>query len=96
MAAFIRIGKNYNPITITTQGEGNKIINVEHIVHVTNLIKVDKADKPKKRVHSRIYLSTGEYIDTVDKYEDIIENIKNCGINIVPKSELSHKNNIEK
>ena len=82
MAAFIKIEKNYNPIT--TQGEGKKIINVEHIVHVTNLIKVDKADKPKKRVKSRIYLSTGEYIDTVEKYEDIIKNIEECGVKIQP------------
>ena len=82
MAAFIRIGKNYNPITL--QGEGNKIINVEHIVHVTNLEKVNKEDKPKKLVKSRIYFSTGEYIDTVEKYEDIIKNIEECGVKIKP------------
>lgn len=74
MAEFIKIGKNYNPITL--QGEGNKIINVEHIVHVTNLIKVDKADKPIKQVQSRIFLSTGDHIDTVDKYENIINQLK--------------------
>ena len=34
MAAFIKIGKNYNPITL--QGEGEKIINTEFIIHVTD------------------------------------------------------------
>lgn len=86
MAAFIRIGDNYNPITITTQGEGNKIINVEHIVHVTDLIKVEKADKPKKLIKSRIYLSTGECIDTVESYKNIIKWIDEvCGVKTIPE-----------
>lgn len=33
MATFIKIKDTYN--TLTTQGEGEKQINVEHIIHIT-------------------------------------------------------------
>jgi len=71
MSVFISIGDNYNPLT--TQGEGNKIINVDHIVHVTDCSKMK--NKVRADIKSRIYLTTGEYIDTVEPYDTIIENI---------------------
>ena len=38
--------------------------------------------KVRAGVKSRIYLSTGEYIDTVESYKDIIKWIDDCGIKI--------------
>lgn len=91
MAAFIRIGNNYNPTTL--QGEGKKIINTDFIIHVTDLSEMNNEDKVKARVQSRIYLSTGEYIDTVEKYENIIKSMEDCGLNIMPKlKEVKLKN----
>jgi hypothetical protein len=78
MAAFIKIGKNYNPITL--QGEGEKIINPEFIIHVTDWSEME--NKVRAGVKSRIYLSTGEYIDTVESYDGIIEKLEKVGSTI--------------
>jgi hypothetical protein len=66
---FIKIEDNYNPLTLL--GSGHRLINVNHIIHVTDLSKRKDEDKVRVRVESRIYLSTGEYIDTVHSVEEI-------------------------
>ncbi len=59
---FIKIEDNYNPLTL--QGSGHRLINVNHILHITDLSKRKDDDKVRVRVESRICLINGEIIDT--------------------------------
>lgn len=68
---FIKIENNYNPLTL--EGSGHRLININHIIHVTDLSKRNNEDKVRARVESRIHLSTGENIDTVHSVEELTE-----------------------
>ena len=78
METFIKIRKTYNPIT--GQGENDKIINTNHIVHITDWSKMHGK---VKGVKTRIYLSTGLFIDTIEAIEDIQNTLISGGINII-------------
>lgn len=66
---FIQIEDNYNPLTL--QGSGNRLININHVVHVTDLSKKKNDDRVRERVKSRVYLTTGENIDTIHSVEEL-------------------------
>tara|TARA_R110002020_G_scaffold369536_5_gene581399 strand:- start:387 stop:644 length:258 start_codon:yes stop_codon:yes gene_type:complete len=74
MASFIKIEDNYNPLTL--QGSGHRLINVDYIIHITDISKRDSVDNVRARVKSRVLLSTGEHIDTVHSVEDIGNMVK--------------------
>jgi hypothetical protein len=66
---FIKINKNYDPLT--RQGSAERLINVNHIVHVTDLSKIEEGHRTKSGVKSRILLSNGEYLDTDYSFEEV-------------------------
>ena len=67
---FIKITKNYDPLT--RQGFPERLINVNHIIHVTDLSKVEEPQRTRVGVRSRILLSNGEFIDTTYSFEDVL------------------------
>ena len=72
METFIKVSNSYNPLT--TQGEGEKYINTNHIIHLTKY-----SESPNKRITSiktRIKLSDGEILEVKETAEDIIKMIK--------------------
>ena len=72
MSAFIKIARIYN--ALSTQGEGEKYINVEHIVSITKW--QNRTNKRIKTIKSRIALSNGEVIECALTVRQIIELIK--------------------
>jgi hypothetical protein len=68
---FIKITKNYDPLT--RQGYPERLINVDHIIHVTDLSKVEESQRTRVGVRSRILLSNGEFIDTNYSFEDFLD-----------------------
>ena len=71
MIKFIELETTYN--SLTTQGEGKKYINVEHIISIT---KWEYPNHRIKTIKSRITLSNNEILDVSETYENIINKIK--------------------
>jgi hypothetical protein len=69
MATFIKIKDTYNPLT--TQGEGEKQINVEHIIHITKW--PNSTNKRISRIKSRIKLSDGEILEVKETVDEIMK-----------------------
>lgn len=72
MTKFITLKETYNPLT--TQGLGEKAINISHIIHISKL-----ATSPSKRIKtikSRIQLSNGDIFDVKLSKAEILEMIK--------------------
>lgn len=74
MSHFIRIERTYN--ALTTQGEGEKHINVSHIIYVTKW--QNRTNKRIKSIKSRIKLSDGEIIESVLPVSEIMNRIGKC------------------
>ena len=71
MNSFIKVQNSYNPLT--TQGEGEKYINVQHIISITKW-----QNQPNKRISTiktRIKLSDGELLDVKESSEELIKQI---------------------
>jgi hypothetical protein len=72
MAKFILIKDTYNPLT--TQGEGLKFINVDHIIHITKYPNL--TNKRISTIKSRIKLSDGEILDVKETIKQISNQIR--------------------
>ena len=75
MATFIKLSNTYNPLT--TQGEGVKFINVDHIIHLTKW--PNATNKRIKTIKTRIKLSDGEILDVKETIDEIIKLISTNG-----------------
>ena len=71
MANFIELSNTYNPLT--TQGEGIKFINVNHIIHLTEWPNL--TNKRIKSIKTRIKLSNGEILDVKETVSEIMKMI---------------------
>ena len=72
MATFIKIKDSYNPIT--TQGEGEKSINIDYIIHLSKW--ENKINKRISTIKSRIKLSDGEILEVKETVEEILKLIE--------------------
>ncbi len=70
MATFIKL-RTYNPLT--TQGQGDKFINVEQIVFVESLTKWTHTNNRVQGINTRIQLTTGELLDIKETLADILK-----------------------
>ncbi|MFZ4799708.1 MAG: hypothetical protein ACOYMA_19600 [Bacteroidia bacterium] len=75
MTKFIKISNTYDPLT--TQGEGEKLINVNHIIHISKWTK-NMTNKRISTIKTRIKLSDGEILEVKETVEDIIKMINCC------------------
>lgn len=65
---FIHIRDSYN--ARTTEGEGEKFINVNHIIHITEW-STRKTNGRVTTLQSRIKLSDGELLDVRETIQDL-------------------------
>lgn len=65
---FIHIKDSYN--ARTTEGEGEKFINVNHIIHITEWGK-RKTNSRVTTLQSRIKLSDGELLDVRETIQEL-------------------------
>jgi len=72
MATFIKIKDSYNPLT--SQGEGEKSINIDHIIHLSKWN--NKLNKRISTINSRIKLSDGEILEVKETVEEILNLIE--------------------
>ncbi|MCX6313595.1 MAG: hypothetical protein NTX08_02525 [Sphingobacteriales bacterium] len=72
MTKFITLGETYNPLT--SQGLGEKIINVSEIIHITPF--TTSPSKRIKTIKSRIQLTNGDIFDVKLAKDKILEMIK--------------------
>jgi hypothetical protein len=72
MGKFIYLKDTFNPLS--TQGEGEKYINVEHIIHISNWPK--STSKRISTLKTRIKMLDGEILDVREPMNKIIELIK--------------------
>ena len=74
MTHFIELKNTYNPLT--TQGEGRKYVNIDHIIHITDWSD-NRTNKRIKTIKTRIKLSDGEIIEVSKlSIDDICKLIK--------------------
>ncbi len=71
MNSFIKVQNSYNPLT--TQGEGEKYINVQHIISITKW--QNQTNKRISTIKTRIKLSDGELLDVKESSEELIKQI---------------------
>lgn len=69
MARFINLKYTYDPLT--TQGGGEKQINVDHIIHITEW--TNSTNKRISTIKSRIKLSDGEILDVKETVDEIMK-----------------------
>lgn len=72
MSNFIRLKKSYDVLTTETARE--KIININHIIHITRWD--NRANRNIETIKSRIKLSDGELLDFTETVEQIVELIE--------------------
>lgn len=72
MTKFITLSETYNPLT--SQGLGEKIINVSEIIHITSF--TTSPSKRIKTIRSRIQLTNGDIFDVKLTKNKILEMIK--------------------
>jgi hypothetical protein len=70
--SFIKIKRSYNPLT--TQGEGEKLINTSHIVSITKW--TNKTNKRISSIKARIKLIDGEILDIKEAPDEVLQMIE--------------------
>lgn len=72
MTKFIQLKKTYD--ALTTELAREKVININHIVHITRWDS--RTNTNIKTIKSRIKLSDGELLDVTETVEELIEMIE--------------------
>lgn len=69
---FIKIKNSYNPLT--TQGEGEKLINTNHIVSISKW--ANHTNKRISTIKARIKLINGEILDVKETIDEVLDKIE--------------------